>query len=299
MIEPATSVILLRAAMLGAGAVCFGAGSAALLLPPAEAARALRTGLQPSLRLGAVVLALAGLLTLPVQTAHISEDWSQAASPSAIFLFSTGTQAGRAYLVRALLAIACAICILSGPGDRVARLRAGSITAALFLASFAFSGHAVMHEGPTRIVHQANHLAHVLSAGFWLGALIALLTGAIIMLRRPQSQEAEGARMMLWRFSPAGVAAVTLVGLTGAINTWLIVGDMPSDLASSYQVLLLAKIAAAMAMLAFALLNRFYLLPRLEQVSGSRALVASIALESALGGLVIALVAVLATLEPV
>ncbi|MBL8884437.1 MAG: copper homeostasis membrane protein CopD [Hyphomicrobium sp.] len=296
MIEPETVIICLRAAMLGAGAVCFGAGSAALLLAPPQVASVLRAYLQPVLRGAAGVLAVAALVSLAVQTADASEDWSQAISPSALFMFATTTHAGRTSSARALLAVVSALCILLARGNRIALLRLGSLTAGLFLASFAFSGHAAMHDEPTRTLQEANHIAHVLSGTFWTGALVALFCAAIILLRRPSGDQVEGAELMLRRFSPAGVTAVVIVGLTGALNTWLILGRAPLDRGSIYQLLLAAKIAAVAVMLGLALANRFYFLPRATRPA---ALVASIAIECALGALVIALVAVFGTLEPV
>ena len=299
MIEPETVIICLRAAMLGAGAVCFGAGSAALVLAPPQVASVLRAYLQPLLRGAAGVLAFTALLALAVQPASASEDWSQAISPSALLMFATTTHTGRTSLVRALLAVVSALCILLARGNRIALLPLGSLTAGLFLASFAFSGHAAMHDEPTRTLQQANHIAHVLSGTFWAGALVALLCAAIILLRSPSSDEAKGAEIMLRRFSPTGVAAVVIVGLTGALNTWLILGRAPLDPQSTYQLLLAAKIAAVAVMLVLALANRTYFLPRAARAAGPAGLVASIAVECALGALVIALVAIFGTLEPV
>lgn len=299
MIEPETVIICLRAAMLGAGAVCFGAGSAALVLAPPQVASVLRASLQPLLQGAAGVLTFAALPALAVQTANASEDWSQAISPSALLMFATTTHTGRTSLVRAVLAVVSALCILLGRGNRLVLLRLGSLTAGLFLASFAFSGHAAMHDEPTRTLQQANHIAHVLSGTFWAGALVALLCAAIILLRRPSGDQAEGAEIMLRRFSPAGVAAVVIVGLTGALNTWLILGRAPLDPQSTYQLLLAAKIAAVAVMLVLALVNRTYFLPRAARSAGPAGLVASIAIECALGALVIALVAIFGTLEPV
>ena len=299
MIEPETVIICLRAAMLGAGAVCFGAGSAALVLAPPQVASVLRAYLQPLLRGAAGVLAFTALLALAVQPASASEDWSQALSPSALLMFATTTHAGRTSLVRAVLSVVSALCILLARGNRIALLRLGSLTAGFFLASFAFSGHAAMHDEPTRTLQQANHIAHVLSGTFWTGALVALLCAAIILLRRPSSDQAEGAEIMLRRFSHAGVTAVVIVGLTGALNTWLILGRAPLDPQSTYQLLLAAKIAAVAVMLVLALANRTYFLPRAARAAGPAGLVASIAVECALGALVIALVAIFGTLEPV
>ncbi|MEZ5899563.1 MAG: copper homeostasis membrane protein CopD [Hyphomicrobiaceae bacterium] len=295
--DPAEVFTILRGAMLAAGAICFGTTATFLLLKPAQNVPALEMRLRAVLRVAAVILGTSAILALPVQTANVGESWQDALSPATVELFATATQVGRAALVRMVLALLTAAILISGRASH-RTLGWASLMAGLFLASFAASGHAAMHESVTGTLHQFNHVLHVLSGSFWVGALVALLTAAYILRRRPLQQEADAAELMLWRFSPAGVIAVCIVGLTGAINTWLILGKVPTDLTASYNCVLLAKIAAVLTMLVCALLNRFYFLPRVSRTSGANGLAASITIETALGGIVIALVALLGTLEP-
>ena len=115
-----------------------------------------------------------------------------------------------------------------------------------------------------------------------------------------------------WRalhgFSRAGTASVAIIVVTGIVNGWLVLGpDGLSGLTSTlYSQLLLAKLAAFVAMVALASLNRFRLTPALGSVASSGAarreigaLRLSLAFEAALGIAVLALVAWLGTLEPV
>jgi copper resistance protein D len=97
----------------------------------------------------------------------------------------------------------------------------------------------------------------------WLAPLIAILrleaaqTGLPIKL------------IALKRFSSLGEVAVVIVLATGVTNTWLVLGALPLDVSSSYQALLLAKIALAAVMLALALVNRHVLMPHLHDSPGS------------------------------
>lgn len=67
----------------------------------------------------------------------------------------------------------------------------------------------------------------------------------------------------LRRFSMAGHLAVALVIATGAANTALILGKLPVNQTSPYQLLLAAKIILVFAMSAIALINRYVFVPQL------------------------------------
>ena len=111
---------------------------------------------------------------------------------------------------------------------------------------------------------------------------------------------AEDTAKALRRFSFAGHIAVTLAILTGAANTLFIVGHPPTDWASPYQALLVAKIAVVAAMVALALANRYALVPRMGAPAGDavRTLRRTTLVEVGLGVVAIALVAAFGTLDP-
>jgi hypothetical protein len=108
-------------------------------------------------------------------------------------------------------------------------------------------------------------------------------------------------------FSTIGTVLVGLIIATGVINLALLVGvdAIPMLGRSLYGQLLLAKIMLFAAMLGCAAINHFRLTPRLGQAadqpataSALAALRRSIAIETALAILVLALVGWLGTLEP-
>ena len=112
--------------------------------------------------------------------------------------------------------------------------------------------------------------------------------------------------IMLARFSLLGTIFVaTLVG-TGLINGVMIVGwaDLPALLGSRYGWLLGAKLALFGGMLALAALNRWRLTPALERAQSNRAAAIghlrwSLAVETGAAVAILALVALLGTLDPI
>lgn len=178
---------------------------------------------------------------------------------------------------------------------------------AVALATLAWTGHGAMDEGTRGWIHLGADIAHLLAAGIWIGALVALL---LLVTRRVAYVDEAHVRLShrtLEGFSVVGSALVVVLVLTGVVNTWLLVGlaglfELPFDL---YGQLLLAKLTIFGAMLALAAVNRFRLTPRLRDAistgdhgSAMSALRRSLALETAAGLVVLALVAWLGVLEP-
>ncbi|MGO8243484.1 CopD family protein [Rhizobium johnstonii] len=131
---------------------------------------------------------------------------------------------------------------------------------------------------------------HVLSATAWVGALPPFLL-LVAMSRIPELRRE--AVVSMQRFSALGHAAVALVLLSGATNTWLIVGRLSLHPNSPYQWKLLVKIAVALAMTCLAIANRYLIVPlnRNHPETSRNVLIVGAALEIALGLLAFALVA--------
>lgn len=297
MIEPETLVIANRAAMFAAAAVTFGAPLLLALCSKGDAATALAAQLGRLLRAASGVLLATTALALPLATAVIAESFAGAVDPVAVAQFASTTGNGRACVLRivlAVLAAAAAHGIFSS--RRTPALRALLLFSGLVVASFALTGHTQLHQGGLRLAHEANHVVHVLAGLFWIGALIALLTAIASGTPHRLPQQTLD---LLRAFSGAGLAAVTLVALTGTLNTWLILGHPPRDWSSLYQTLLAGKIATVCAMLGLAAANRFILVPRVAAGADASALRLTIVVEVVLGALALALVAAFGTLEPV
>jgi putative copper resistance protein D len=178
---------------------------------------------------------------------------------------------------------------------------------AVALGSLAWIGHAAMDEGAIGWGHLAADVVHLLAAGIWLGALLALI---LLVARRAGQVDRSHLDLSLRAlagFSTTGSLAVGAIIVTGIVNLWLMVG--PANLlalpGSPYGRLMIAKLALFVAMLGLAAANRFRLVPAFEAGIAARdhrralgALRRSLAVEAGCGVAIVMLVAWLGTLEP-
>lgn len=233
---------------------------------------------------GALILGLLAMLC--AQIALIGDGWHGLGDTGlvATVLLDTGT--GRNWLCQAGAALVlCAVARHGGP-----RARAGA--AGLLLAAQALGGHAAAGTGWDGAVRQVNAVVHLWAAGAWLGALPAVIR----LIRRPPDPRSGTA---LIRYSVAGHLWVALTLATGLIATVAITGGLPLPQSSRYALLLWIKIAAVAAMIALALRNRYWLVPRLDHDPSARdAILRATATGLLLGCGASGLVAWLGTLDP-
>lgn len=182
-----------------------------------------------------------------------------------------------------------------------------SITAAVALATLAWTGHGAADEGALGWFHLGADIAHLLTAGIWIGALCALC----LLIFRPAARMAREhvhlSHRALEGFARVGTIVVGLLIISGLINSWILIG--PSNLGalftSLYGALLLVKLLLFGAMLLLAAANRFFLTPALamalEKGDGSsaiRSLRRSLLVESGCAIAILTLVAWLGLLAP-
>jgi len=282
------ALILCRISFYAAATVLYGCGCFVAFLAPQRLRQEIRSPFRPA----AVVALLASLAWLPIQAAVVGDSWTSALDGVTLLALSK-TTGGTAWFVRCTLALSAVGVILARPHAKAAL----AVISGLLMASLALSGHAEMDEGIRRALHILNHILHLLSGGFWLGSLVVLPAG-LARLRDPAL--CADAKIALRRFSSAGHIAVALVVITGVVNTALILGHWPDDLASPYQLLLNAKIVLVVAMACLAVTNRYVFVPRLRR-QPERA-VANIRngtlAELVLGAGVLVLVAVFGIMDP-
>lgn len=295
MITPDTAFAACRFVHYLSLMVLWGVSAFLLFLTPAE----LGERVWQQFRAGPGVAVLASLVSaiaaLPLQTAGIADDWSAAIDPQMLRDVIFSTTIGQAWLAQMAAALFLCIAIMR-PGAW--RRTAVALGAGLGLVALVLSGHAAMAEDWREAMQRANDAAHLLAAGGWLGGLVGLVA-VLRLLEQPQWQAP--AQVALRRFSTVGHWAVAITVLSGAANTALVVGGVPSDWSFPYQALLSAKIGLVGCMIALALFNRYVLVPRMA-VNRSASLLAlrkSSLTEIALGIAVIALVAVFGMMEPV
>jgi putative copper resistance protein D len=210
------------------------------------------------------------------------------------------TQFGLVSQVRLALAILLAICLAL---ERWALRHWFALAAAFGLvASIAWTGHAASTPFTLGYLHLASDALHLASASAWIGGLVplALLLRVTRRHRGWASRELDAVR----RFSTLGIASVAVLILSGSVNAWILIGSFRGLVATFYGQLLMLKLAAFTAMLAFATSNRFVLTPRLALPSiytrqdALRTLSRNTLIEIALGISIFAMVGVLGTLHP-
>ena len=249
---------------------------------------------------GSIVALLSALSLMLATTANMAGSAAAALEPDTISKVLFATSFGRVWcwhLVFAVLAIG--VCLAPRAHWRMAAILVLSL---LLLVSLGWVGHAVEGQGVTRLVHQINQMVHLLAAGLWLGGLVPLAW----LLERARSASGTAwisvAREVVPRFSQMGYAAVALLAATGAVNTLLLVGSTQALVGTPYGRLLGLKILLFLAMVTFALFNRFRLLPRLRREAqasmAAAGLARSVLFEQGLGLAILAVVSVLGTWPP-
>jgi copper resistance protein D len=240
------------------------------------------------------LLVAASLVSLPIGITAAMGSWHDAIQPGIASAFLWETTSGKVLAIRLCLALMLVVIFLvSTPPSALLAIGSG-----ILLASFAFSGHAVMDEGVRDLIHTGNDILHLLAAASWLGSLAPLLP-CLAAVTNPELRMESG--VALRKFSIAGHGAVALVLLTGVVNSLLTVGwPMAWLTPSPYHVLLLVKVALVACMVGLALANRYVWVPRIRSYGevAVRAIRRRTIAELMLGGIVLALVAVVGQLDP-
>jgi putative copper resistance protein D len=250
--------------------------------------------LTPIRGLSVFVLFLATAASLPLNAAVLGGSWQDAADPDVLWTVITQTGIGSAWIVQA---IAAALLFAASTASLRSKIPPTALAALVALASLPISGHAAIHDASLRLLHRANDLLHLLSGGFWFGALLPV---ALLLPALRDHSTRHDATIALIGFSRAGHVAVALVIVTGLLSTWLIVGGLPLNWSLPYQLLLSAKILIVATMVALAIVNRYVFVRLLDRSPLMyRSLVCATVTEIGLSLGVLALVAYFGRLQPV
>ncbi|MHC8379938.1 copper homeostasis membrane protein CopD [Pseudomonas sp. LB3P14] len=215
------------------------------------------------------------------------------------------TDVGLAWVVRIVALVIANLAVMLNQRAPGFSLLIASFTGAIALASLAWSGHGAMDEGSRRYWHFITDILHLLAAGAWFGALVALA----LMAKINDLQTEERIRLLaraVSRFEWVGAVIVVVITVTGIVNYLFIVGPRLDDvLLSTYGILLSIKIALFAGMLVLAALNRFHLGPFLQRSLregqyrvAANTLRRSVVVELTAAVLIVGLVAWLGTLSP-
>jgi putative copper resistance protein D len=261
---------------------------------------------RPVLGVCAMAVILSALVYLCGQTAAMAGDPAAAFDRETLLGVLTDSTMGHALVARvaaASLAMVASLAVRPGRGLWLTLCFLGAVV----MASFAWTGHGAADEGLHGLVHTPADVLHLLAAGVWLGALAAF---AFLLWAPGRTSLASQAVLhrALEGFSGVGSAVVAVILVTGLINSWFLVGlsGILHMWSSTYGILLLIKVAAFLAMIGLAGLNRFFHTPTLarglearDPAAALNSLRTSVIIESLLGFAVIVLVAILGMLAPV
>lgn len=248
-------------------------------------------------RTAALIALGAQLSWLAVETAVAMGDPSAAGNLRQIGFVMSQTPFGQIATARLAILLAATILVwLPMERDAVWRERSVYVLVAAALASIAMIGHAVAPTGLPGIVERLTAALHLLVAGAWLGAL-PVLYSFVSRLRPHMLAE------LMRRFSTYGQALVGTVVATGLLNAWFRIGGVAALIEADYAHVLIGKVALVAGMGLAALLNRGRYTPALDsrdprrQWEAERGLRLSIALELALGVVVVGVAFLLGVMD--
>jgi putative copper resistance protein D len=284
----------IRFVHFAAAMLVFGTAFFLLAFAPRELRRAFSPPARRCTQAAALVGFVSALAWLTLESAAMSGDWSAAYDAEGIETVLTSTSFGAVWQVRIAVG---AVTIVALFFTRADNWGLSTLLAGLFLGSLGLVDHGAMQSGGVGVVHRANDALHLLMTGGWIGGLplfVICLKAAVA----PGHRRDAGLAML--RYSAVGQFAVVTILITGAINIYLTSHVLPWPPISPYRALLMVKIGVVFVMIALALVNRFALLPTIDdRPERAQALRLFAVLELGLGLAAIALVSVFGLLEPV
>jgi putative copper resistance protein D len=255
LIAPHLALAVVRLCFDAAAITAYGLSGFIAWIAPKRLGQAIATSSNFLIVAASWLAVLSTLAWLPIEAAMIGESWQSAFDRSTLSAILYDTAIGKAWLVRLALSLLLTAALPWRSASSVRLVLSGCL-----LASLALTGHADMDEATRGVLHSLNDALHVLAGGAWLGSLLAL-PGCLARLREPAF--CTEAKTALRRFSSAGHLAVALVIATGIANTALVLQRWPTDFTSTYQMLLVTKIACVAGMTGLAVMNRYIFVPRM------------------------------------
>jgi len=256
------------------------------------------------LRIAAPAAVISGVAWLAGILANMTGGFSDIVQPETLRLFFFQTGFGSISMIRLILLAAALAAVVLPINDRTRFTALLPVSAAL-LVNQAWLGHAA--EGGSGFYGAAmigGYSIHILAAAAWAGGLPPLLF-ALIEQRSLDANDARPRTLdILSRYSLMGMAAVTLIVISGILNAgFRVAGAFGKLFYTGYGEVLFTKAGVVTIMLALAFLNRYVLMPKLRRapIDGEapvKKLRISVAFELALGILVLGAAAVLGITPP-
>jgi copper transport protein len=157
----------------------------------------------------------------------------------------------------------------TAPGPVLSRPQAVLVGAAIVALAFtaAIAGHSWTYSPRGLLV--VVDTTHVLSMSAWLGGLVMLLVALPIAVRALARPERTALMAdVVSRFSRLAMVAMSLLLLTGIVQSVVLVNSLDAFVETAYGRLVLAKIVLFAALISLGAYNQRRLLPRLRVVAG-------------------------------
>ena len=254
-----------------------------LALLPAEwtTVRArLATRMEELMQAAVTIAALATALALLLQTLLVAEASGQ--SETDAFGSVVDSSFGRWHLLRVPLLVGLVVLLarrvrswsLSGTFEGEVSPGRGfwvawTAMAAALVATISFAGHSA--SGDVVAVSLTNDLVHVAAGAVWFTGIVVLSVVLPYACRNlPDGERLRLLAPAVVRFSTVALVSITVVGVTGAINSLLRVGRLQDLVETRYGNVLALKIGLFVVILAVGGLNHFVIRHRLETAIGRR-----------------------------
>ncbi len=289
-------LMLCRALHFAASLLIFGILLFQSLIAPKPLAIALAPKLKRLTITCALVAAITSFFWLVLLATGVSDSPDTAVSIDLLTTVLLDTQFGAVWQWHMGLCLALAV-VVSFDRFLPAGLRWPIATtfAMLQIVTLARVGHAVMLSGGLGIANRVTQALHLMAGGCWLGSLVPLVLCLSLRVPALRGDIATAVR----RFSNVGHAAVVLVIVSGFINMDLITGRLDLWPRTLYQSLLDVKILVVAAMVGLAIINRYWLVPRLREDAAALEVIRRISVAVfALGLAAVSLVSVFGMLSP-
>jgi putative copper resistance protein D len=224
-------------------------------------------------RLLAICLASAffsGFLWLWFSTAGMTgSSLSDSIQPSVLWTVLTETPPGHAWAAHGC--IGCLLLIaLHFFSKTESRWRALSIPlricallSIMLAASLAWLGHAGAGEGALQNLELGGDIVHLIAAGIWPAGLLPFALFLKVHIQSRQATLIFAASIATRRFSIVSLCAVAALALSGAANSYFMVGNLQALISTGYGRVLLVKLALFSAAIGIGAWNLFKLKPQL------------------------------------
>lgn len=295
-----TTYVLARAVEY-AGTTLFYGGLAfvSLLWPDGARVRAVRVLLVTSWALGVV----ATLCAIGLEGAWAQQLPVSAAARGSVLTRVLNSDFGRQWSASALLWLLALVALsdllrrgAAAVGSLPWRVGAGAVALGT-LRIFGLSGHSRDTSDP--VIAQLADIVHLTALSLWIGGLAMLLVG-VLPRRNPDEL-----RRVVPRYSTLAMASVAIIVASGSVLAWQVVGTVGAVTGTTYGHILLVKLGLLVLVLLAAYGSKTWVRHRLDHavvLRGEAGLVRpfalSVAAETTLVLLVLAVASVLVTADP-